>query len=288
MIFFHFGFAALACCLIWAAGATAQPNQAEVGPVSELQAAQVRPETLESVFSGDETMHYAVSWSGGVKIGDIYLSIRPEKSHPGGYVIAAKVKDYGPLAVLYPVDDAFRCLVDGPMKLPYRYEVEQKEGYGRETTRLTLFDQQERMVRYQKNKGQPEVFALAGTAYNEFASFIMTRALAFKEGEEIAVPTFADKKRHEVRVSVLEREKRATVFGDRQTLKVQPKMHFKGLYDKSGDTVLWLTDDRCRVPVEIHSKIVVGSLVAELVDYANSACPELKTATKGRPPAQKR
>lgn len=254
--------------------------------MSELQAAQVRPATLESVFSGDETMHYEVSWSGGVKIGDIHLSIRPEKSQPGAYVIAAKVKDYGPLAVFYPVDDAFRCMVDGPMKLPYRYEVEQREGYGRETTRLTLFDQEERVVRYQKNKEQPQVFALAGTAYNEFASFIITRALAFREGEEIVVPTFADKKRHEVRVSVLQREKRATIFGDRETLKVQPKMHFKGLYDKSGDTILWITDDQCRVPVEIHSKIVVGSLVAELVDYANSACPELNTAVKGKSQAK--
>jgi hypothetical protein len=275
------GLAALSCCLLCAGNATAQ--SADVGAVSELQAAQVHAATLAAVFSGDETMHYAVSWSGGVKIGDIYLSIRPEKSQPDAYVIAAKVKDYGPLAVFYPVDDAFRCLVGGPMKLPYRYEVEQKEGYGRETTRLTLFDQQARMVRYQKNKEQPQTFALAGQAYNEFASFIITRALAFRGGEEIVVPTFADKKRHEVRVSVIEREKRATVFGDKQTLKVQPKMHFKGLYDKSGDTILWLTDDRCRVPVEIHSKIVVGSLVAELVDYANSACPELKTTPEGGP-----
>lgn len=286
MRFFYYGLSALACCLIWAAGATAQTPQTEVGPVSELQAAQLRPETLDAVFSGDETMHYVVSWSGGVKIGDIHLSIRPDKSQPGAYVIAAKVKDYGPLAVFYPVDDAFRCMVDGPMKLPYRYEVEQREGYGRETTRLTLFDQEERVVRYQKNKGQTEIFTLAGAAYNEFASFIITRALAFREGEEIVVPTFADKKRHEVRVSVLQREKRATIFGDRETLKVQPKMHFKGLYDKSGDTILWITDDRCRVPVEIHSKIVVGSLVAELVDYANSACPELNTAVKGRSQAK--
>jgi hypothetical protein len=53
-------------------------------------------------------------------------------------------------------------------------------------------------------------------------------------------------------------------------------MDFKGLYEKSGNTILWLTDDKCRVPVEIHSKIVVGSLVAELVGYTNPACTELE------------
>ncbi|RXM21756.1 DUF3108 domain-containing protein, partial [Citrobacter sp. AAK_AS5] len=42
------------------------------------------------------------------------------------------------------------------------------------------------------------------------------------------------------------------------------------------DTVLWITDDQCRVPVEIRSRIVVGSLVATLVEYENPACPELR------------
>ena len=49
-------------------------------------------------------------------------------------------------------------------------------------------------------------------------------------------------------------------------------MKFKGLYDKDGDTVIWFTDDECRVPVKINSKILIGSLTAELIEYRNSAC----------------
>jgi len=243
--------------------------------VIETQPSQVDPAILAVIFSGSETLHYAVSWSGGVKIGDIYIKIQKEKAKDDAFSISAKVKDYGPLELLYPVDDRFTCLVSGPMKLPYRYEVHQKEGFGREITRLTRYDQENRVVRYQKNKEAEQQFEIAGTVYNEFASFIITRALTLREGEAIVVPTFADKKRHEVKVDLIRREQRRTLFGDKATLMVQPKMQFKGLYEKSGDTVLWLTDDRCRVPVEIHSKIVIGSLVAELVEYANSACPEL-------------
>jgi hypothetical protein len=230
---------------------------------------------LATIFSGTESLHYSVSWSGGMKIGDIYLDIRPEKKEKGAYSISAKVKDYGPLELFYPVDDTFRCFVNGPLKLPYRYEVYQKEGYGRETTRLTLYNQDLRHISYQKNKEPKQQFTVTGTVYNEFASFIITRALVFREGEGIIVPTFADKKRHEVRVALLAKEKRKTLFGEKKTLKVQPRMHFKGLYDKDGETVLWLTDDTCRVPVEIRSKIVIGSLVAELVGYTNPACKEL-------------
>ncbi len=263
---------------------TLRPAGAEV---LETRPDQVDSEVLGRIFSGGETMHYSISWSGGVKIGDLYLEIRPDENRPGGHVISAKVKDYGPLEVFYPVDDRFTCAVRGPMKLPYRYEVVQREGLlGKETRRLTWYDQSLRYVRYQKNEEPWERFDVEGMVYNEFASFIITRALVFREGEEIVVPTFADKKRHEVRVELLGRETMPTLFGERQTLKVQPKMNFKGLYDKDGDTILWITDDRCRVPVEIDSRIVIGSLVAKLEHYSNPACPELTIGPAPEAPAR--
>ncbi len=273
MISFRTGFSAFLLLLLVSNSATAEP--AAASKALETQPSQVDPDILSIVFSGAETLHYSVSWSGGVKIGDIYMEIRPEKSKRDAYTIAAKVKDYGPLKLMYPVDDTFRCFVSGPMKLPYRYEVLQKEGYRKDIKRLTEYDQQLRSVKYQRNQEPQQQFDLTGTVYNEFASFIITRALRLKDGKEVVVPTFADKKRHEIQVSLLKREQRNTLFGKKGTLKVQPKMHFKGLYNKSGDTILWLTDDTCRVPVEIHSRIAVGSLVAELVEYTNPACTEL-------------
>ena len=245
--------------------------------VQETRPDQVDQAALARIFSGGERLRYAVSWSGGVKIGDIDLAIKREHGRRDSFTISAHVQDYGPLRLIYPVDDTFSCSVSGPMRLPFRYEVVQREGHGgRETKRLTWYDQKLKYVRYQKNDGPFERFDLDGTVYNEFASFIITRALRFTGGEEIVVPTFADRKRHEVRVSLLGRERLQTLFGEQPTLKVQPRMHFKGLYDKDGDTVLWITDDQCRVPVEIRSRIVVGSLVATLTEYENPACPELR------------
>lgn len=246
-------------------------------PAQETRPDQVDQAALARIFSDGERMRYAVSWSGGVKIGDIDMDIRRETGRRDSFTITARVQDYGPLRLIYPVDDTFSCSVSGPLRLPYRYEVVQREGHGgRVTKRLTWYDQKLKYVRYQKNDGPFERFDLDGTVYNEFASFIITRALRFTKGEEVVVPTFADKKRHEVRVSLLGRERMQTLFGELPTLKVQPRMHFKGLYDKDGDTVLWITDDQCRVPVEIRSRIVVGSLVATLTDYENPACPELR------------
>lgn len=259
--------------LFLATGSVAAPP---AEPVREIKPSLVDPAVLATIFSGKEYLHYSVSWSGGIKIGDIYLEIYPESQEEGAYHISAKVKDFGPLRLIYPVDDTFDCFVRGPMKRPYLYKVHQREGHGdREIRRTTWYDQELGQVRYQRNENEPELFDIDGSLYNEFAAFIITRALTFKEGEAMIVPTFADGKRHEVRVNKLGKETRSTLFGEVQTLKIEPRMQFKGLYDKSGATVLWLTDDACRVPVSIQSRIVIGSLTAELVDYSNPACTAL-------------
>jgi len=245
---------------------------------------QVDKNSMSAIFSGNEFMHFSVSWSGGIKIGDLFLTVE-QGENDADFIIRARVKDYGLFRLFYPVNDTFSTNVRGPMKLPYRYEVEQKEGHGSSVThRLTLYDQTNLRVSYRKNRGDVKKFSLAGPAYNEFSSFFITRALRFT-GLQPIVPTFVDEKRHEVAVAMLAREKRKTLFGKIETLKVMPKMDFKGLYDKDGDTVFWLTDDSCRIPVAINSKIMIGSLTAELVEYKNPACPKQTGGKKKTHPA---
>jgi len=242
-----------------------RPTAAEEAPLS------IDQDALAVIYSGRETMHFSISWSGGIKIGDLYLTVAPANSGDG-LAITARVTDYGLFKFFYPVDDTFITSIRGPLKLPYRYEVHQREGRDMDVHRLSLYDQQAFSVLYQKNDRAQTVYSMAGPAYNEFSSFFITRALQLVPDRQEVVPTFVDKKRHKVAVKVLGVEPRHTIFGEVDTIKVMPMMSFKGLYDKDGDTVFWLTNDLCRVPVEIDSKILIGSLVADLIEYANPAC----------------
>lgn len=245
----------------------------------ELRADQLLPEALAVIFSGQERLRYEVSWSAGVKIGEVDMTITPAKD--GAHLIRARVVSSGPLESFYPVNDTFECLVSGPLKLPRLYTVEQVEGKKRKkTTRVTRYNQEAKVVKYRKNQQAEELFSMTGTAYNEFASFVISRALKFEGGSAI-VPTFADKRRHEVLVKLLARERKQGPFGETPVLKMQPVMRFKGAYDKSGKTILWVTDDACRVPVEVRSRIAVGALVARLVGYSNPACPRPGRGTAG-------
>jgi len=228
-------------------------------------------QALAVIYSGTETLHYSLSWSGGIKIGDLYLSVAPQETGDG-FVITARVTDYGLFKFFYPVDDTFTTFVRGPLELPYRYEVHQLEGSNMDARRFTLYDQEKGTVVYRKNDNPAVSYSMNGPSYNEFSSFFITRALDFDPKKKQIVPTFVDGKRHEVAVDVLAVEDHKSIFGKVKTIKVLPKMSFKGLYDKDGDTVFWLTDDSCRIPVEINSKILIGSLVAELIEYSNAVC----------------
>ncbi len=238
---------------------------------AELNLQQINKNSFNTVFSKYEHLHYTISWSGGIKIGDLYLdtTFDPLKK---SWLIHARITDYGLFKMFYPVDDTFKTYVKGSFSLPYRYEVSQKEGWGSETKRLTTYDQQKLTATYKKNAEPESTFDLNGTVYNEFSSFYISRVVNYNENEKIIVPTFVDKKRHEVDVHQLGRENHKTIFGDVATIKIMPVLKFKGLYDKDGDTVYWLTDDACRIPVLINSKIAVGSLTAELSSYSNPQC----------------
>jgi len=236
---------------------------------------------MATVFSGKEDLFYDISWTGGIKIGELYIAVRTTDTG-NEFSIKARVTDYGLFRFFYSVDDTFVTYVRSYMKLPYRYEVLQRESRDMVVRRLTEYDQDSLQLRYRRNDEAVLNYILTGQVYNEFSSFFITRALKLSAGKPVIVPTFADKKRREVEVLVAGREQVDSLFGPVLTYKVQPIMEFRGLYDKDGDTTIWFTDDNCRVPVLINSKILIGSLTARLINYDNPACDSLSEIARQR------
>jgi len=149
----------------------------------------------------------------------------------------------------------------------------QKEGYSYKAHRVIEYDQQKGYIRYMKNGKPKGEYQVEGETNNEFSSFFNSRLMTFDIGKQFVVPTFADKRRVEVIVQAVSKKRfDKTLLGSVTTIEIMPIMTFKGLYDKKGDTVIWYTDDECRVPVRINSKITLGSLTADLAEYDNPAC----------------
>jgi hypothetical protein len=235
---------------------------------------KIDPEIL-ATQQGNEKLVYKVSWTGGIKIGNIWMEVNRLDETGTRFELLARVKDSGIFHFFYPVNDSFVTIVDGKTRLPVDYKVIQEEGSSYKARRHTEYDQESGKISYQKNEQEKEYFQVKGGVHNEFSSFFMTRLLHLDPEYPVLVPTFADGTRHDVVVQTGQPLRiNKTARGDVNVLPVTPMMEFKGLYDKDGDTVIWFTNDECRVPVRINSKILIGSLTAELVSYSNPFCKD--------------
>lgn len=230
---------------------------------------------IPTTYAGNERFRYDISYTGGMKLGELHLSVDTIADVHDGFAIHARVTtDNGMFSKIYPVEDVHVTKVRGPERLPYHYEVWQKEGYNYESHRVFVYKQKYQKILYRHNEKPVKVFDIKTPIQNEFSSFFASRLMEFTPEKPFLVATFADEKRNEVVVMVRGRDQlKKTILGDVQTMIVEPIMEFSGLYDKRGDTAIWYTDDECRVPVQVNSKLVFGSLTAKLVGYSNPACP---------------
>ena len=258
---------------------TAQPVLAGEGKAVDTRIAApvygtMIEEYLPVAYSGTEKFVYAISWTGGVKLGELQLEIRSLENEPESYELFGLITTEGSfMNSIYPVHDRHSTKVRGKKRLPYHYEVWQEEGYGYEAHRVTEYDQEKGLIHYRKNDNPVVEYNVEGQMHNEFSAFFASRLMDFSIEKPILVPTFADKKKVDVEVKTLNYTTlKETVLGDVPVVQVTPILKFKGLYDKRGDTVIWYTDDACRVPVLINSKIAIGSVTAKLLSYENMAC----------------
>jgi hypothetical protein len=260
----------LSVCEAVAQGSDQKPESRGAIPYGVIDAS-----LIPITYAGTESFRYDISYTGGLKLGELHLSVKKIDGVYDGYSIHARVTtENGMFSKIYPIEDVHVTEVSGPERLPFHYEVWQKEGYSYESHRVYQYKQTKEKIVYRHNDKPERVFDVKTPIQNEFSSFFASRLMEFTPQKPFLVATFADEKRNEVVVMVRGRDRlKDTVLGDVQTMIVEPIMKFSGLYDKRGDTAIWYTDDECRVPVQVNSRLVIGSLTAKLVSYSNPACP---------------
>jgi hypothetical protein len=85
-------------------------------------------------------------------------------------------------------------------------------------------------------------------------------------GRSVYIENHADKKNYPLEIRVLRRETVTVDAGRYDCLVVEPLMRTSGLFRQKGRLTVWLTDDERRIPVLMKSKVIIGSISAELID----------------------
>ena len=93
---------------------------------------------------------------------------------------------------------------------------------------------------------------------------------------------YHDKKNRKLDVRVEEIETVSGPWGEVETARVLVVMPFQGIFLNQGNIRVWFTNDDRRIPVRMKAKVIIGSIVADLVSGLAS------TANRIRPDPMRR
>ena len=110
-----------------------------------------------------------------------------------------------------------------------------------------------------------KIDTISTRTFDTLSAIYFVRSVDLVPGRSIFIDIYDCKKLWNTEVKVLRREEIETPLGRFKTLVVRPVLKSEGLFARTGEVTVWLTDDRLRLPVMMTSKVKIGKIKATLV-----------------------
>lgn len=213
-------------------------------------------------FGVAETLYYDIGWQSIVAAhGKMYVDEPIDTMGHLCYPIYSTVRSTSFFSTFFRVEDSALTCMDVRELFPLRFEKYLREGKYR-ADRIATFD------------------PVAGLAYTPDDTIVVqpyvqdalsllyyVRALELEPETDLEVDNYDGKKNYKLTVRILRRERIKVKAGVFNTIVVEPLLQAAGLFKHEGKLTVWLSDDRLHLPVLMKSKVIVGSIVAELSEY---------------------
>ncbi len=161
----------------------------------------------------------------------------------------------------FKVDDRVESIIDALGIFTWRFEKNLREGNYRSDRRYN-FDQHQNIVFSDK-----DTVEVAPYVQDALSVLYFVRTQQLEVGKSVYVENFTDGKKYPLEVRVLRKEEVSVPAGTFDCVVVEPLLQSVGVFKHEGKLTVWLTDDRLKMPVRMKSKVLVGSIAAELSDF---------------------
>ena len=232
------------------------------GSVSWAEAGE--PSSARS-FQVGEQLTYEISWL-AITAGTAVMAVSDADSD-GDRPLAKLITTAQSRPVItkfFPVDNRVESIVDPATLLPEHLIFKRREGKKKEDIEYT-FHQKQGTVTVVKN-GATEIQEMPPGTQDVISCLYYARSeLALQPGSSLTMNVYHDKKNRKLDVQVEEIETVSGPWGEIETARVLVIMPFQGLFLNKGNIRVWFTNDDRRIPVRMKAKVVIGSIVADLV-----------------------
>jgi len=227
------------------------------------------PKIENKAFKAGELLNYYVEF-GPIKVGKAKLHVKEIVNFNGrnAYHIIAYSESFPFFDIFYKVRNVDESLTDVESFASLKYEKHQREtNYIRDV--VIVFDHINKKFYLTEKKGsKPEVKKegeIPQFVTDVLSALYYVRTLQLKIGEEYFINSHSDEISYPIKVIVWRKEKIETVCGKFDCIVIEPiVLPSAGLFKAKGRLWIWLTDDDYKIPVLMKSKLIIGSIVAEL------------------------
>jgi len=172
----------------------------------------------------------------------------------------------GPLLTrFFRVDNRVESTIDFAELIPEHMTFRRREGKKKEDIEY-VFHQQEGTVTAVRG-GITESLPIPTGTQDIMSCLYYTRSLLpLKPGASLTMNVYHDKKNRPVEVRVEAVETIEGRWGKVETARLLVIMPFQGLFMNQGNIRVWLTTDQRRTPLRMKAKVILGAIVADLVE----------------------
>lgn len=193
--------------------------------------------------------------------------------------ITIKITSNAVFSAVYPVDDLVETrMIKGNYLLT---RVRQSEGSYRGDFGFTLMLREHKAFWVDRLANRYNYQPLpVDDVMDAVSGFYFLRNRDLKVGKSVELHLFDSNEYSPTTIEVLRRERVSLPGGDEvDALVLHPLFKTAGFFRRTGDIMIWLTDDQFRVPVRLETFISLGKVTAELI-AAESAPEEYVTEKK--------
>ncbi|MCS6897008.1 MAG: DUF3108 domain-containing protein [Nitrospira sp.] len=217
-------------------------------------------------FASGERFTYRVSWM-GLHAATAVMEVAPASMPDGRRALRllTTATSSPVVTTFYPVDNRVESLVDAESLTPLRLLFRRREGKRRNDFDVTF--QHAQGTALSIKDGVPATIPIPPGTQDSISCLYYVRGLpSLQPGFSQTMTVHHDKNNYRLEVRIEGIEKVRGPWGEVETLRTLVIMPFQGIFLNEGNIRVWLTNDERHIPVKMKAKVIVGSVVADLVE----------------------
>ena len=184
------------------------------------------------------------------------------------YNVEFNVSSVSTFDPFYKVRDHYETYIDVEGIFPWRFEQHIREGgYSRDFS--AFFDH-----RKGKAKTSEGSYQIPKYVHDIVSALYLGRTFDYskmKEGDKVHLENFYKDKTYPLDIVYKGRETVSVKAGKFDCIILEPLVQEGGLFKSEGNIIIWLTNDELKIPVKVKTKVLIGSIDAELSSYSGLA-----------------